>query len=275
MLQTLNYVLLRGILTAGSYQAKMMLAERSGIYAFSKELAQNRLRMPNAPLDENRITRYPYPIREALVEAEDWADKKKKSSPYAWLADEIEQRILHGRVSVSDDGEIRFKGENMVQEVSYVLASASVKTVAGLILYLRYEAEEGSLLIMDEPEANVHPNNQVLMARIFVKMVNAGLRVLVNTHSDHIVREINNMIMLSSLPEGEDVAQYGGYETSEVLRKESVKAYYFDFGKQSPYKVKVENLEIADTGFDVRSIDDTIEQLNERAANLYAVIADK
>lgn len=267
-----DFLLLRGILTNGNLHADMMLAERSGIYTFSKELSLNRLRLPNVIEGDDRITRYPYPMREALVKAEDWANRAKKTSSYAELADRIEEEIVGGKVSVTDNGEIRFQGKSMDRNIPYPLASSSVKTISGLILYLRHEAAPGNLLIIDEPETNVHPNNQVLMARIFVKMINARMRLLINTHSDHIIREINNMIMLSSLDKDEDTAEYG-YTKDEVLKKEDVAAYYFDFAKQPPYKVNVERMEIAETGFDVKSIDDTIEQLNERASNLYYAIS--
>ena len=80
--------------------------------------------------------------------------------------------------------------------------------------------------------------------------------------------------MLSSLDKNEDVAEYG-YTKDEALKKEDVAAYYFDFAKQPAYKVNVERMEITDTGFDVKSIDDTIEQLNERASNLYYAISNK
>lgn len=269
-----DFLLLRGLLTNGNLYADMMLAERSGIYTFSKELALNRLRLPGVIEGNDRITRYPYPMREALVKAEDWANRAKKTSPYAELADRIEEEIIGGKVSVTDNGEIRFQGKTMDRNIPYPLASSSVKTISGLILYLRHEAAPGNLLIIDEPETNVHPNNQVLMARIFVKMINAGMKLLINTHSDHIIREINNMIMLSSLDQKEDVAEYG-YVQDEALKKEDVAAYYFDFAKQPPYKVNVERMEITDTGFDVKSIDDTIEQLNERASNLYYAISNK
>lgn len=273
-LDVVNFLLLRGILTNGHYHADMMLAERSGIYTFSKELALNRLRLTGVIEGNDRITRYPYPLREALVKAEDWANRAKKTSPYAELADRIEKEIIGGKVSVTDNGEIRFQGKTMDRNIPYPLASSSVKTISGLILYLKHEAAPGNLLIIDEPETNVHPNNQVLMARIFVKMINAGMKLLINTHSDHIIREINNMIMLSSLDKNEDVAEYG-YAKDDALKKEDVATYYFDFANQPPYKVNVERMEITDTGFDVKSIDDTIEQLNERASNLYYAISNK
>ena len=51
--------------------------------------------------------------------------------------------------------------------------------------------------MIDEPELNLHPANQRLMARLIARLVNSDLRVIASTHSDYLVREINSLIMLS------------------------------------------------------------------------------
>jgi predicted ATPase len=44
-----------------------------------------------------------------------------------------------------------------------------------------------SLLVIDEPETNLHPEWQVSMAQLLVELVDAGIPVLVNTHSNYMV----------------------------------------------------------------------------------------
>jgi len=57
-----------------------------------------------------------------------------------------------------------------------------VKELSPLVLYLRYLALPGELLIIDEPEMNLHPEAQVKMIEFIAMLINAGLRVLVTTH---------------------------------------------------------------------------------------------
>ena len=51
--------------------------------------------------------------------------------------------------------------------------------------------------MVDEPELNLHPENQRRMARLFARLVNVGVKVFVTTHSDYIVKELNTLILLN------------------------------------------------------------------------------
>ncbi|MDR2644169.1 MAG: ATP-binding protein [Planctomycetaceae bacterium] len=46
--------------------------------------------------------------------------------------------------------------------------------------YLRYVAAPGDILMIDEPELNLHPEKQRQIARL----ANAGIKVSLTTHSD-------------------------------------------------------------------------------------------
>ncbi|WP_374750004.1 AAA family ATPase [Corynebacterium glutamicum] len=50
---------------------------------------------------------------------------------------------------------------------------------------------------MDEPELNLHPQNQVLMGRLLAALSHAGLKILATTPSDYIVRELSILVILS------------------------------------------------------------------------------
>jgi hypothetical protein len=249
----------------GILGSRLLPVERNSIYTFSKELSLSRLQN-NYDLEMKREIRYPLPIVNSLVSAEDLAFTQKKKSPYFALAEEIERKILRGNVSVSDSGEVLFQPQHMDEAIPFLLSASLIKTLSGLIIYLKHKADGYELLIIDEPELNLHPDNQILLARIFAKMVNAGIRLLISTHSDYIVRELNNMIMLSS--KEIDKKEFG-YEDDEYLNPEDVGAYLFNFTKENPDRVIVENLPVAEDGFEVTTMDAAIASLNERSMNLY------
>jgi energy-coupling factor transporter ATP-binding protein EcfA2 len=251
-------------------------AERVAINLFSKELSVKRNALVDKLLElkdegrhedpfdlmRRRATRYPLPIRDSLEIAEDLANFKKQTSKFEAFADELEADILKGKVVISKEGEVQFKPDTNKRVTLPIHLSASVvKSLSNLVIYFRHLATENDLIILDEPEMNLHPDNQIIVARIIGKMVNKGFKVIVNTHSDYIIRELNNLIMLSSKV---NYLEKLGYSKSETLKPEQVDAILFHYEKR-----KVETLKVTETGFEVDTIDDVINELNSRSQSLY------
>jgi predicted ATPase len=56
--------------------------------------------------------------------------------------------------------------------------------VAGLV------AKEGSMLVVDSPEAHLHPSAQSAMGSFLSRLAASGVQVVIETHSDHIINGI-------------------------------------------------------------------------------------
>jgi len=118
--------------------------------------------------------------------------------------------------------------------------------------------------MIDEPELNLHPDNQRLIARLLAKLVNKGIYVIVSTHSDYFVREINNLIMLNDpFEERDKLIQQFGYKTEEFLSPEQVVAYHFSNNSAKPMSITNES------GIEAETFDSTINSLNESASTIY------
>lgn len=265
-LQVMQSFLITALYFDGIILAKMFTAERSGIYTFSKELSVGRLRNP----EERLIVRYPRPIADGLADAADLTSKNRITFDDGAFAAEIERMILHGNLTVSDEGEISYHVSEDT-ELGFNESSSAIKTLAPLVFYLRYSAGQFNLLFVDEPELNLHPKNQILLAKVFVKMINAGLRLVISTHSDYIIREINNMIMADELNKaGDKVFTNKGYDESLCLSQDKFAPYLFQKGKNG--KVKVEPLEVDRYGFNMPSIDEAINSQNDVTNTFYEVL---
>jgi predicted ATP-dependent endonuclease of OLD family len=244
--------------------------ERNSAYTFGNELAAKKINELNA---ESKEQNYPSPIKDTLSTVVELKSIKNihSNSAYQSLATEIEQTILHGKVTVSDDGALQFISEKAPNVVLPVHLSASiVKNISGLLIYLKHQAKNNELLIIDEPEIGLHPDNQILLARIFAKLINNGIKLLISTHSDYIIRELNNLIMLSS--EKEEIkakATEFGYHSDEKIKPEDVGAYLFEYNVDSERYVSVKNLPVDANGFEVDTIDQAISTLNDRSMDLY------
>lgn len=265
----LDFVMFKLLLSNTMANPVILPVERNSIYTFSKELSIKRLK--NTPFNiqefEDRKSRYPLAIVDALVKAEDLSHIQKIKSPYYDLGVDIEQNLLGGNIAITDLGDVVFKPNALNgKELPFLLSASVVKTLSGIVIYLKHEARINQTLIIDEPEINLHPDSQILLARILVRMVNAGIRLVISTHSDYIIRELNNMIMLSN--KSINRTKYG-YKEDEYLNPEDVGAYFFNFTGEKGTHVIVENLPINKDGFEVTTIDDAIASLNKRSLDLY------
>lgn len=272
-----------------AFSSHIFSVERNSIYTFSKELSVKR----NMLIDEmqknagskkmnpfewmsKRSTRYPLPIRDGLEIAEDIVNYQKRESEFVNFANEIEADILNGKVSVNKDGEVVFASNKAKSKKIPIHLSASlVKTLSSVIFYLKHLAKPNDLIIIDEPELNLHPDNQIILTRIFAKLINKGFRILISTHSDYVIREINNLIMLSGIKNNQKIIEELGYSDDELINSSDVGAYLFKYPNSSSTKTIVKELEVSYEGFDVDSIDETINKLNNRSMMLYQFISDK
>ena len=251
--------------------------ERNSVYTFISELTLNKIDEKQLSGKENKKDRYPLPIRDAISVAGDLATIKKSESEYKYLAEEIERIILHGKVSVSEDGEMQFTSDKANEKILPIHLTASIiKNISGLLIYLKHQAKRNDLLIIDEPELGLHPDNQILITRIFGKLIKKGIRILVCTHSDYIIRELNNLIILSSKKgEIKKKAQEFGYEMDELIYPSDVGAYLFDFNSDNNNLVSVEKLLVDKSGFEVKTIDKAISELNNRSMDLFFALKEE
>lgn len=254
--------------------AHVLSAERAAINLFSRELSSSRSQLVNQLLALSDIgqkvdfgsiltsqaVRYSLPIRAGLDIAEDLKNIVKMHGEFADLARQLETTLLQGGLHIGEHGELMFQTGNDIH-LRINLSASMVKSLASLVVYLRHQGKKGDLLIIDEPELNLHPDSQRRLARFFVELVNAGVNLIISTHSDYIIREINNAIMLSQ-PGLAGIKHRYGYRDSELINPERVSVVLFR-ADANPEPIAVD-----ERGFAVASIDDEINQLNRIASEI-------
>lgn len=118
--------------------------------------------------------------------------------------------------------------------------------------------------MIDEPELNLHPSNQRNIAQLLAELVNRGIRVVVSTHSDYMVREWGNLIMLGEeFIERDAVAKQHDLSSTRWLLPSKVSAYEFHAGGAADMGVS------AESGISTRLFDESIEHLNAAAQDIY------
>ncbi|MCC7491829.1 MAG: ATP-binding protein [Fimbriimonadaceae bacterium] len=264
----------------------VVTAERTGIAVFRKELNFPRNRLIEELADTNKevdmfdlltkvYTDYAMPVKHNVEFTRNLAAVSKDSSfiatQHSGILDAF-STIIGGRYQVTPDDQVVFRPAAQPKLLLTMDESSSaVRSCLALRFYLHHVARVGDLLILDEPELSLHPRNQVLMARLLVRLLHVGLRIMITTHSDYLIRELNTMILIQSGGDrGEAIATQHGYQPEERLRPEEVALYSARQSqvKRPGYKNRrsvptlVRAPITADRGIAADTFDDTIEGLN-------------
>lgn len=170
--------------------------------------------------------------------------------------------LIGGRFESAND-EIRFVPKEFGDDssgISLHLASSAVQQMPLLYGVLKYYAVR--FLIVDEPESHLDTENQIHFARLLARLAHSGMNILITTHSDYIVKEINNLIMLSSdFEDKEQISDEFNYGDGEFLHPHMVKAYIAENGTLSACKID-------EFGMKMPVFDDTINSINRASTKL-------
>lgn len=171
----------------------------------------------------------------------------KKSLPHNDLCNYLEEAILEGKIieikqPTLNDYLFQPKGTNKL--LPFRLASSLVGELAPLIIFLKSFSIYS--LIMEEPEAHLHPQAQRILMRILAKLFNRNVQILLTTHSTTIFQQVNNLITLFNHPKQAEILEKFGYSKEELLNPDEVVAYQFE---ETPEGTKVSKLEKTETGF--------------------------
>lgn len=156
-----------------------------------------------------------------------YQENNKPNHKLTEIVDELESHILGGKIDIvlSQNAypEIKFQPKEAGQAINITRTSAMISELAPLVLYLRGYVKPDDTLIIEEPEAHLHPGAQADMAVILARLVRAGVRVVITTHSDWLLEEIGNLIRAGELKKA-------GKETNELpttLQTEEVGIWHF------------------------------------------------
>ncbi len=123
-------------------------------------------------------------------------------------------RFIEGKIL---GGEIDFDGEKKVltyrpAKSGLVLnmnsVSSMVAELAPFVAFIKFlllqstvklEGVPQPIIFIEEPEAHLHPEVQVLLAEVFVKLAAIGVKVIVTSHSNYLFNKFSNMLIAGTL----------------------------------------------------------------------------
>jgi len=138
----------------------------------------------------------------------------------------IEFIMSGGSVSVqgkNSKGDIMTQKKSSVLSVGFNMKNAGKRLISAYNVGFGYSyilpivvsaliAKEGNILIVENPEAHLHPEAQVRLTYMLSKLASRGVQVFIETHSEHVV---NGLRLAALKPE-------------YSITNDDIKVYFFD-----------------------------------------------
>ena len=243
--------IMRGLIKSLTKNAIYIPASKSGLILLSGHIAKMGLR------EVFGITE-PEKLKETLPEPIiDFMEKLPNFSPEKYYSDEsmqfseivrfLEDNIIGGKIRyLKHLGKILYEFGN--KKLPLQQSSSLVIETTPLLLYLKYSKllDKETLVIIEEPEAHLHPDAQRVIARALVRLVNRGVHILLITHSPYMIQQINNCIRahyLSKIGKLGNFLEEFNWRKDDILEPSKVSAYLFDDASNGKVKVKKLNID--------------------------------
>lgn len=249
-------------------------AARSGIMQSHRVIASSLVKR-TARVGLERFSEVPTlsgVITEFMQQIILYEEERGSNSKMEDIAVALESDVLAGQIHVkpSPSGypDFRYRPHNTKEDMRLSQASSMVSELAPLVLFIRGLIQPGDTLIIEEPEAHLHPGAQTEIAATLGRLVRAGVRVVVTTHSDWLLKEIGNLIREGVLNEKGELRKKSGGPESWLLPDE-VGAWHFH--KEKP----VERLHFTNIdGIEPSDYEDLALNLYNRSAGLHNQIEE-
>ena len=201
-----------------------------------------------------------------------YEESRGRKDPMRDLADSLEKETLAGQIRTTRSHaggypEFVYRPSEAEEDIRLTRASSMVSELAPVVLFLRGAISPGDMLIIEEPEAHLHPAAQTQMAGILARLVRAGVRVVVTTHSDWLLKEIGNLMREGELGEMTNGAE-GEESLPSSLRPDEVGVWLFRKDGTSSGSTVEEIPFDRSEGVEPEDYEDVAEALYNRSATL-------
>lgn len=137
------------------------------------------------------------------------------------------------------------KSDMLATNIGFGVSYALPIIVNGLI------AKKDSLFIVENPEAHLHPKGQSNIGYFIGKVVEAGVKVIIETHSEHVVNGIRRAIL-----------------SSNIIKPSDANIYFFN-GFDEQLQLQVNLIEVESDGSLSKFPKDFFDQVNQDLGEIF------
>jgi len=250
-------------------------ASRSGIMLLYANYLANDMNNKVTVTHEKKSTENEYGVTEPVYDFLMFLLKHKDSeNPVEYkgkILDFINENIINGSLAKVGNT-MRYTPESSDGSIPIYLSSSLVSELAPICQVLS-GINNIEYILYDEVETCQHPTKQLQLARMLIRMVNEGYKMIVSTHSDTMAAAINNLITLSYKKDSKKLAEELGYSEDDLLKDSDVHAYQFKIDEVTG-KTKIEEIQShfsLGIGFDFDIFNKTNDKIYQDAVKLAEV----
>ena len=149
-------------------------------------------------------------------------------------------------------------------------AAASIRELAPFEFLVEKTNIKKDVVLIEEPEAHLHPLKQRLVADVISLMYNAGAYMQITTHSDYFLRRLNEFILLQRIKDKAEPERYDEFckslpiDPNMALPVDGISAYILLPNEDGTSRIEKQNLTdgIPFTSF-VGAIEDSLSILDK------------
>jgi len=193
---------------SGLYQALSAFGQIVAELSRSRTFIKQRIDLPNI---SEPVSDYFLKLSNVEVKTAQYT-----ASPLNQVATSIEKEILNGEVEFdSRTKRMMFKPSNTNLRLDLAFASSMVSELSPIVTYLRHiltepvkrsfvarrrQTTSKAMIIIEEPEAHLHPEVQVKLVEQFAALAALGVKVVLTSHSNFVFNKVSNLVITGALP---------------------------------------------------------------------------
>lgn len=119
-------------------------------------------------------------------------------------------------------------------EIPIKCASSGIAETAAIELY-QSRTSSSDILVIEEPEAHLHPENQTKLARHIVRLISNGTHVILVTHGVYFLEQLSMFVRMSKISPAE--RKKLGFDSNDFIYDDDVAPYMFKPNPKGGYSV--------------------------------------
>lgn len=180
--------------------------------------------------------------------------------------------VLHGDINIKNN-ELQYRIEGIETPIPITAAASSIKEISPFALMIKKGMIGTFSILFEEPESHLHPELQLKVADLLAYSLKAGSHLQITTHSDYILRHINDLIRLHILKD--KMNDYSKYETycaniginpNITINPNDVGAYYLYVNADGNSQVQKQDISM---GIPFDTFKNVLNEQIARSAELY------